>query len=110
MEAAALIQQLLQWQKQAAQHHIRLPVIWQGELSSLLDNSAELLSKSTYQTLYWIGANAPADAVCLNQKHNYQVLGSECDLLVINAFAGLPEARRHLVITLPTFRTVATAG
>ncbi|WP_240225018.1 tRNA(Met) cytidine acetyltransferase TmcA [Rheinheimera hassiensis] len=88
MPLTALLAQLQQWQQQAAQLHIRLPVIWQGTAESLLAHTTALLSTIGYDKLYWLGAEAPADAVNLTGKHNYQLLGSECDILVINAFSG----------------------
>lgn len=88
MPLTALLAQLQQWQQQAAQLHIRLPVIWQGTAESLLAHTKALLSTIGYDKLYWLGAEAPADAVNLTGKQNYQLLGSECDVLVINAFSG----------------------
>ena len=88
MPVTALLAQLQQWQQQAAQLHIRLPVIWQGSQDNLLSHVAVLLSTISYDKLYWLGAEAPADAVNLTGKQNYQLLGSECDVLVINAFSG----------------------
>ncbi|KUM51792.1 tRNA(Met) cytidine acetyltransferase TmcA [Rheinheimera sp. EpRS3] len=88
MPLTALLAQLQQWQQQAAQLHIRLPVIWQCTAESLLSHTSVLLSTIGYDKLYWLGAEAPADAVNLTGKQNYQLLGSECDVLVINAFSG----------------------
>ncbi|NRQ44435.1 tRNA(Met) cytidine acetyltransferase [Rheinheimera sp. YQF-2] len=88
MPVTALLAQLQQWQQQAARLHIRLPVIWQGKEDALLSHTTALLSKVGYDKLYWLGAGAPADAVNLTGKQNYQLLGSECDVLVINAFSG----------------------
>ncbi|MDR6984934.1 tRNA(Met) cytidine acetyltransferase [Rheinheimera pacifica] len=88
MPLAALLAQLQQWQQLAVQRHIRLPVVWQGESAALLSNTQQLLAKLQYSTLYWIGDNAPVNAIGLGAKHNYQLLGSECDVLVINAFSG----------------------
>ncbi|HEX5793957.1 MAG TPA: GNAT family N-acetyltransferase [Rheinheimera sp.] len=88
MPVTALLAQLHQWQQQAAQLHIRLPVVWQGTADALLSHTSALLSTLGYDKLYWLGAEAPADAVNLTGKQNYQLLGSECDVLVINAFSG----------------------
>ncbi|MDP2714108.1 tRNA(Met) cytidine acetyltransferase TmcA [Rheinheimera sp.] len=88
MPVTALLAQLQQWQQQAAQLHIRLPVVWQGTAEALLAHTTALLSTISYHKLYWLGAEAPADAVNLTGKQNYQLLGSECDILVINAFSG----------------------
>ena len=43
MPVTALLAQLQQWQQQAAQLHIRLPVIWQGTAESLLAHTKALL-------------------------------------------------------------------
>ncbi|MCS4308300.1 tRNA(Met) cytidine acetyltransferase [Rheinheimera pacifica] len=88
MPLTVLLAQLQQWQQQAAQLHIRLPVIWQGMEEALLSHTAALLNTVSYDKLYWLGAKAPADAVNFTGKQNYQLLGSECDILVINAFSG----------------------
>lgn len=88
METTTLLAQLQQWRQQAAQLRIRLPVVWQGTAESLLAQTAVLLSNIDYNKLYWLGAEAPADAVSLTGRQNYQLLGSECDVLVINAFSG----------------------
>ena len=88
MQLTALLAQLQQWQQQAARLHIRLPVIWQGKEDALLSHTTALLSKVGYDKLYWLGAGAPAAAINLTGKQNYQLLGSECDVLVINAFSG----------------------
>ena len=90
MPLPALLTQLQQWQQQASQLHIRLPIVWQGEQDTMLDVSRQLLGLINYKTLYWIGEQAPTDATNLTGKHNYQLLGSECDVLVINAFNGFP--------------------
>lgn len=90
MAFAPLLAQLKQWCFDAAQHNIRLPVVWQGSQAELLSNTYRLLSQLTNNTLYWIGDEAPDNAVKLSEKHNYQLLGSECDALVINAFSGFP--------------------
>lgn len=85
---AALLSQLLQWQQQAASLQIRLPVVWQGEPDDLLAQCRLLLQQHQAATLYWLGDNAPEHAVQLSHRQNYQLLGSECDMLVINAFSG----------------------
>jgi tRNA(Met) cytidine acetyltransferase len=90
MDYAPLLALLRQWQARAAQLQIRLPVVWQGEPAELLSNTFQLLDSRPAQTLYWIGADAPDNAVKLSQQSNYQLLGSECDMLVINAFSGFP--------------------
>ena len=79
--------QLAQWQQRAAQYHIRLPVIWQGDKSTLLSQTATLLQAQAGK-VYWLGADAPPAATDLTAKAAYQLLGTECDILVINAFDG----------------------
>ena len=88
MRPAPLLSQLLQWQQQAARLNIRLPVIWQGDNKQLIGYCQQLLARQTAATVYWLGEQPPVDAVQLSDKHNYQLLGSECDVLVINAFSG----------------------
>jgi tRNA(Met) cytidine acetyltransferase len=83
-----LLSQLLQWQQQAARLQIRLPVVWQGERDDLLAQCRLLLQQHQATTLYWLGDNAPQHAIQLSHRQNYQLLGSECDMLVINAFSG----------------------
>lgn len=80
--------QFQQWQQQAAQLHIRLPVIWQGDEATLIAHTLQLLAHTQYNRLYWIGSHAPEHAIELSNRQNYQLLGSECDVLVINAFSG----------------------
>ena len=81
----AQFQRLLQ---QAALHHIRLPVVWQGNEAGLIESTTQILALLEDKKLYWIGRQAPEHAIELNAKQNYQLLGSECDVLVINAFSG----------------------
>lgn len=83
-----LLSQLLQWQQQAARLHIRLPAVWQGERDELLAQCRLLLQQYIAPSLYWLGDNAPEHAMKLSNRQNYQLLGSECDMLVINAFSG----------------------
>lgn len=85
---SSLLSQLLHWQQQAASLQIRLPVVWQGERDALLAQCRLLLQQHQAPTLYWLGDNAPEHAVQLSNRQNYQLLGSECDMLVINAFSG----------------------
>ena len=88
MSPAALFSQLLQWQQQAERLNIRLPVIWQGDNKQLIGYSQQLLAQHAASTVYWLGEQPPRDAIQLSDKHSYQLLGSECDVLVINAFSG----------------------
>ena len=85
-----LLTDITQWLQLAAQRHIRLPVVWQGDEQDLLCQSQQLLATLSCQRLYWIGSQAPAGAIPLDGKQSYQLLGSECDVLVINAFNGFP--------------------
>ncbi|MCD1599537.1 tRNA(Met) cytidine acetyltransferase TmcA [Rheinheimera aquimaris] len=88
MTQQQLLAQLQQWQQRAAQHHIRLPVVWQGDKDSLLAQIATLLQLTQPEQVYWLGADAPPAATDLSAKTAYQLLGTECDTLVINAFNG----------------------
>lgn len=88
MTEQMLLNQLAQWQQRAAQHHIRLPVVWQGDKNSLLAQTAALLQLTQPERVYWLGADAPSAATDLTAKATYQLLGTECDALVINAFDG----------------------
>ncbi|MBZ9613815.1 tRNA(Met) cytidine acetyltransferase TmcA [Rheinheimera maricola] len=87
MATTALFAQIQQWQQQAATLHIRLPVVWQGDSAEILSTTQQWISELN-NTIYWIGEQAPANAIQLSKKHNYQLLGSECEFLVINAFSG----------------------
>ncbi|MBV2130997.1 GNAT family N-acetyltransferase [Arsukibacterium indicum] len=85
MPLTAYLQPLL---AQAAARRVRLPVLLQGGEQPLLQACEELISSLTPQKLYWLGDEAPANATPLTAGANYRLLGSECDMLVINAFNG----------------------
>lgn len=88
MPETPLFSLLQQWQQQAALLRIRLPVVVQGNFEALLSMTLEGLSQVNGNKLYWIGSAAPENAVQLSNKQRYQLLGTECDILVINAFSG----------------------
>lgn len=87
MTQQQLLAQLTQWQQRAAQYHIRLPVVWQGDKDTLLLQTTALLQTQPGKT-YWIGADAPLACTDLTAKAAYQLLGTECDTLIITAFDG----------------------
>lgn len=74
----------------AKQLRIRLPVIYQGNEVPLLARTHKLLQQYSAQRIYWLGANAPEHCIVLTEQRHFPLLGSECDVLVINAFSGFP--------------------
>ncbi|WP_333608430.1 GNAT family N-acetyltransferase [Arsukibacterium sp.] len=82
----ALLQQQL---AQAKARHCRLPVLWQGEQSEILQQLQQLHQQLQPAELWWIGEQALAEAKPLQAKKPHQLLGQECDWLIINAFSGL---------------------
>lgn len=85
MPVTAYLQPLL---AAAKARHIRLPVLLQGEPAQLLSQCQLLINTLQPTTLYWLGEQAPASSTLLKPGNNYQLLGSECDMLVVNAFSG----------------------
>ncbi|WP_213995227.1 GNAT family N-acetyltransferase [Arsukibacterium sp.] len=85
MPVTACLQPLL---AEAAARQIRLPVLLQGKQDELLPQCQQLIATIAPQTLYWLGEQAPAASTQLKPGNNYQLLGSECDMLVVNAFSG----------------------
>lgn len=85
MPLTASLQPLL---AQAAARRVRLPVLLQGKQADLLSQCQQLIASIKPQKLYWLGEQPPVGATQLSAGSNYQLLGSECDVLVINAFAG----------------------
>ena len=83
-----LFSQINEWQAHAAALHIRLPIIWQGQEGHLLAATKSWLSSLNAKTVYWLGNDAPAVATTIGDGKNYQLLGTECDILVINGFSG----------------------
>ncbi|MGI5310647.1 GNAT family N-acetyltransferase [Rheinheimera sp. WS51] len=69
---------------------IRLPIIWQGQRQLLLNATLTWLGHNQFQRLYWLGEDAPEAATLITAGNNYQHLGTECDVLVVNAFSGFP--------------------
>lgn len=80
--------QLTTWLAQAASLQIRLPIVWQGNAEQLLPLTKQWLNNNSELTTYWLGDDAPPQATIVNAGRNYQLLGTECDVLVINAFNG----------------------
>ena len=85
MPVTACLQPLL---AEAAARQIRLPVLLQGKQAELLLQCQQLIATIKPQRLYWLGEQAPAASTLLKPGNNYQLLGSECDMLVVNAFSG----------------------
>ncbi|SNY59826.1 tRNA(Met)-cytidine N(4)-acetyltransferase [Arsukibacterium tuosuense] len=85
MPLTACLQPLL---AEAAARQIRLPVLLQGQQAELLLQCQQLIATVKPQSLYWLGEQAPAASTQLKPGNNYQLLGSECDMLVVNAFSG----------------------
>ena len=81
----AALQQAL---AKAAACRIRLPVILQGDEKSLLAQAQHLLMALQPAHSWWLGANTPAQCQNIGQYKAHQLLGIECDCLIINAFSG----------------------
>lgn len=75
---------------EAQKHHVRLPVICSGDEATLLSQTQLLLQSLNVQTIYWIGNHKPDNAVAISSIRHQSVLGSECDILVVNAFNQFP--------------------
>jgi len=82
-------EQFQHWLQQATACHIRLPVIWQGEQTTLLQQTGQIVQQNNLHKVYWLGADAPTQVLDISNNAPYQILGSECDALIINAFSGL---------------------
>lgn len=80
--------QLTTWLAQAASLQIRLPIVWQGSAEQLLPLTKQWLNNNSDLKTYWLGDDAAPHATIVNAGRNYQLLGTECDVLVINAFNG----------------------
>lgn len=74
--------------EQAKRHQIRLPVWLEGEQTELLDFTRQLLDNLQPKSCWWLGLEAPASCLDLQQSKAHQLLGTECDWLVINTFGG----------------------
>lgn len=85
-----LTQCLLPLLPQADALHIRLPVLCHGEQEALLQQTRELLEALAAPTTYWIGEDAPPNTTVISSIRHQPLLGSECDVLVINAFNQFP--------------------
>lgn len=76
------------WLAQASKLNIRLPIVWQGVQPELVATTKQWLASHSSLKVYWLGADAPQQATTISTGRNYQLLGTECDVLVINAFSG----------------------
>lgn len=74
--------------EQAKQHQIRLPLWLEGDKAELLNLTRQLLQGLQPKNCWWLGADAPAASLDLQQSKPHQLLGAECDWLVINACDG----------------------
>ncbi len=72
----------------AAARRIRLPVLLQGEESALLTLAAHWLAVIKPKQCWWLGKAAPANVTAITNFKAHQLLGNECDWLIINAFSG----------------------
>jgi len=70
---------------EAKSRHIRLPVWLQGEKAELLTLTQQLLQSLQPKTCWWLGEEAPPECINMQQSKPHQLLGAECDWLVINA-------------------------
>lgn len=82
------LQQLGQLLQQAAAQRVRLPVWLQGESQALLHLAKQLLAQFAPERCWWLGDHAPEQCTALKQAKAHQLLGIECDWLVINACSG----------------------
>jgi tRNA(Met) cytidine acetyltransferase len=82
------LQQLGQLLQQAAAQRVRLPVWLQGEPAALLHLANQLLAQFAPERCWWLGSEAPEQCTALKQAKAHQLLGTECDWLVINACSG----------------------
>jgi tRNA(Met) cytidine acetyltransferase len=76
------------WLEQASKLKIRLPIVWQGLQQELVATTKQWLASNSSLKVYWLGADAPPQATRVSIGRNYQLLGTECDVLIINAFSG----------------------
>lgn len=86
-----MLQQFLPLLAKARDYQLRLPVVYEGERPLLLSDCYQLLQnlqQQQSQTIYWIGQDAPPGTTVLTDNQHYPLLGSECDVLVINAWKG----------------------
>lgn len=82
------LQQLGNLLQQAAEHRVRLPVWLQGEPTALLNLAKQLLAQFAPQRCWWLGSEVPKQCTPLQQAKAHQLLGTECDWLIINACNG----------------------
>lgn len=81
-------QQLSEYLQFAVARKIRLPIWLQGEPPALLTFTEQLLAEINPEVCWWLGNAAPERSMPLQQAKTHQLLGSECDCLIINACAG----------------------
>lgn len=81
-------QQLNDYLQLAVARKIRLPIWLQGEPAALLTFTDQLLAEINPEVCWWLGSAAPERSVPLQQAKAHQLLGGECDCLIINACAG----------------------
>ncbi|CAM5185804.1 GNAT family N-acetyltransferase [Alishewanella longhuensis] len=74
--------------EEAKRHQIRLPVWLEGEQTELLHFTRQLLDNLQPKSCWWLGLEAPTSCLDLQQSKAHQLLGTECDWLVINTFGG----------------------
>ncbi|WP_337881604.1 GNAT family N-acetyltransferase [Rheinheimera sp.] len=79
------IKWLLDAQQRYAQCGWRLPLWCSGSATFLSEVVQSLLSHSGQQRVYWLGPGAPESCTTLNARQKQLWLGSECDLLIMNA-------------------------
>lgn len=70
---------------EAKARRIRLPVWLQGEPAQLLSLAQQLLQHFQPEQCWWLGDNAPANCSNMQSSKPHQLLGAECDWLIINA-------------------------
>lgn len=81
-------QQLSEYLQLAVARKIRLPIWLQGEPAALLAFTEQLLAQINPEVCWWLGSAAPERSIALQQAKAHQLLGSECDCLIINACTG----------------------
>ena len=83
-----LQQQLSEYLQLAVARKIRLPIWLQGEPAALLAFTEQLLAQMNPEVCWWLGSAAPARSIALQQAKAHQLLGGECDCLIINTCTG----------------------
>lgn len=70
---------------EAKARRIRLPVWLQGEPAQLQHIAQQLLQHFQPEQCWWLGEHAPANCTNMHSSKPHQLLGAECDWLIINA-------------------------